>query len=299
MEFFPGKKIYDSNLLEINIAEDDYPEYDPAETVGLGALRQFVDTNIHEIYKSTVDDNVGNPLTDGDSWKLVNTTNAYRMFDNSIASQSEHEEFIRFKLGGLGRTNALYLGNLDATNVQVIIRNNDNDIVYDQTFRTIKKTGPNGFFKYFFGERVRIRDLYVPNLPYYFNQTIEIIINKPNSIAKCGVCVVGKAVVFGDSQLGLTMGIDDYTVKKVDEDFGFTTLVQRDYRKYNDLIVEVPNNNVDEVFEALADARGSFCVFVGTRKFTSAQAFGFFENFKIAVEFQDTSLLYLSVKGIT
>lgn len=299
MEFMPSKSILDANILEINIPEDDYPLYDEEEEVGLGAYRMFLAENIHHIYKSVVAENVGNPLDDTDSWRLVNTTNARRMFDDSITSQCEREEFIDVTLGLLGRINGLFLGNLDATTVRIVIRDGTTAVQYDKSYRVTKKEGGNSIYNYFFGDRVRIRDLYVGNLPYFVNQTVQIIISKPGSIAKCGVLVVGKAVVFGETQMGFTVGMDDYTVKNTDEDFGYTTLVERDYRKYNDLIVEVPFSKVDQVSEKLADNRGRFCVFVGTRRLTSTQVYGFFESFKHVVDFDDAALLYLSVKGIT
>lgn len=299
MEFFSAIPILDANLLESNIPEDDYALYNPAATVGLGDLRMFLAENIHRIYRSVVDGNTGHSLDDTDYWRLVNTTNRHRMFDDSIVSQSEMPDLIRFKFGGLGRINSIFLGNIDATNVQIIIRDAAGAVQYDKTFETIKRSRQFVFYDFFFGDRVRVRDLYIPDLPYFLDQTVEIIINKPGGIAKLGVCVPGKAKVAGDVQLGLTMGIDDYSVKKVDEAFGYTQLLQRDYRKYNDMIVEVPSHRTDEIFEALSDVRGTFCVFIGTRKYTSTQVFGFFESMKIVLEHNGISYLHLSVKGIT
>lgn len=297
MEMLPSLKILDANLLECNIPEDDYTQWVPG-TYGLGDLVRDVGENKHRIYKSAVAGNAA-VLTDKTKWTLVNTTNRHRMFDDSIASQSEYPNEIRFKVGGYTRITGLFLGNLDAQNVQVITRDADGVVRYDKKYSTVKKTGTLGWYKYFFGERVRVRDLYVSDIPYYFNQTIEVIISKPAGIAKCGVAVIGKRKVLGEVEMGFSFGFDDYSERTVEPTFGFTELFQRDYRKYNDLIVEVKKINADEVYEALADVRGTYCVFVGTKQLTSTQVYGFVETVKFLVNFQDVVQLQLGVKGIT
>jgi outer membrane receptor for Fe3+-dicitrate len=97
----------------------------------------------------------------------------------------------------------------------------------------------------------------------------------------------------------LDFSIEDYTQKSVDPIFGFATLIERDYSKQNKYRVEVPNNMYDEVNEVLADLRGTWTLFVGTRRFTSAYVYGYFSRFNNSVTYQDTSILTLEIEGIT
>jgi hypothetical protein len=179
----------------------------------------------------------------------------------------------------------------------VVIKSSTNVTIYDQTFTTVKSYGVVGWHTYFFGEKARIRDLYIPDLPYQTGQTIRIILSKDGE-PKCGACVVGQARYIGETRNSLKMGIDDYSVKEVD-DFGNTYIKQRDYRKFNDVEIDVPNTSIDEVSEILSDLRASFVLFVGSRKYALSQVYGFYQSFEIVIPYKTHSVLSISIKGIT
>jgi hypothetical protein len=297
MEIIKAIKLLDANLVSSNIAENDFPVFNLGTTYGLGDKVIYVATNVHEIYQSVIAGNVGQSLTDTTKWVKVGTTNRFRMFDDSITSQTSGVNVIDFTLGNLTRTSAVWLGNIDATTVQVIITSPTNVTMYDQTFTTVKPSGVVGWHTYFFGEKSRIRDLYIPDLPYQSGETIRIILTKVGT-PKCGACVVGQARYIGETRNSLKMGIDDYSVKEIDE-FGNTYIKQRDYRKFNDVEIDVPNTSIDEVSEILSDLRASFVVFIGSRKYALSQVYGFYQNFEIVIPYKTHSVLSISIKGIT
>ena len=85
--------ILDANIIANNVLENDYPNWLISDTsINLGARRLVIGTNVHLVYESLVNANIGfNPLSEPQvppKWVLVGKTNKYRMFDEFVTSQT-------------------------------------------------------------------------------------------------------------------------------------------------------------------------------------------------------------------
>lgn len=298
MEILKQIAIQDANLFSSNVSESDYPAYNAGTTYGLGDLVIEVSANKHYIYRSAVASNLNHlPSVSPTQWVNIGSTNRWKMFDQYINTQTENVGTIDVTMQTLQRYDGLFLGNIDADTVQIIIRDAANVIKYNQTFTTTKTNSAVGFWSFFFGEKVRVRDLYVNNLPYYATGKMQIIMTKATGTAKCGVCVIGKAMVLGVTEHGLKMGIADYSVRDTNE-FGQTYIKQRPYSKTNDITFYASNNDIDTISEVLSDYRSTPCVFISSMKYTLSQVYGFYQEFEIVVAYPTHSLIAMKIQGL-
>lgn len=298
MEIIKQLAILDANLFSSNVAETDYPAYSAVTTYGLGDLVIEVSADKHYIYRSAVASNLNHlPSISPTQWVNIGSTNRWKMFDPYINTQTENATSINVTLKALARYDSLFLANIDAENVQVIVRNALGVVQYDQTFATTKTTSAIGWWSFFFGERVRVRDLHIPSLPYYASGELQIILSKTSGVVKCGACVIGKAQQLGVTEHGLKFGITDYSVRDTNE-FGQTYIKQRAYSKYNEITFYANNSEIDNISEILSDVRSTPTVFISSNKYTLSQVYGFYQDFEIVVPYPTYSLVTMKIQGL-
>lgn len=80
--------ITDAILTGSNVPENDYPEWVIVTTYATGTLVMCTIPNVHNVYQSKTDNNVGNyPPNDTTNWLLVGPTLRWKAFDGTIGSQ--------------------------------------------------------------------------------------------------------------------------------------------------------------------------------------------------------------------
>lgn len=296
MEIVRSAPVTDATLVASSIADTaDYALYNPATTYALGD--KVVSTDHHE-YESVAPANTGHALTDSAWWLDLGMNRRWRMFDLSNSSQSSDDDEIDVSVSVSGRANAVSLLNIACDTVQIIATTDADGEVYNKTFILTSDSGINNWYDYFFEPVVRRGDLTVTDLPIFGNPTIRVIATAEGSTVRIGTLVIGQSLYLGIALAGARVGIQDYSRKVVD-DFGNWTIVERAFSKKADYKVWVDNSKVDAIAEFLAKIRATPCVFSADGDFGALQVFGFYKDWNVEIPGPNESYCNLSIEGLT
>ena len=159
-------------------------------------------------------------------------------------------------------------------------------------------SGIQDWYDYFFEPIIRKGDLVVTDLPVFGNPTIRVIATALGSTVRIGSLVIGQSLYIGIALAGARVGIQDYSRKVVDE-YGNWTIVERAFSKKADYKVWVDNAKVDATAAFLATIRAVPCVFNADGDFASLSIFGFFKDWNIEIPGPNESYCNLSIEGLT
>lgn len=295
--------VNDSNFVSSNVAENDYAQWSAATTYNLGDRVIVISTNIHNVYESLQASNLNhNPTTDNQDapvyWILVSKTNRWKMFDNATSSQTQNANAINVVTSYSSRPNSVFFGNVEAQTIRVVMRDSSNTIVFDQTYQMYEDTGTPSYYSWFLSQLKNKKDLFVYPLPAYSNCKIEAYITNTGQTAKCGTMVVGFAEDIGLTELGASVGIQDYSVKQRNE-FGDYQILERAFNKRGQFNIFVNNSEIDRLQNTLAEFRATASVYVASTKYASTYIYGFYRDFDIVIAYNNYSLVNIELEGLT
>lgn len=248
-------------------------------------------------YESLVSGNVGNPLTDETKWLDSGATNRWAMFDDVVGTITTGASGIDVSVLVNGRVDGLALFNLTATSVQVTMTASG-ATVYDQTFDLLSDTFITDWFAYFSEDIAYNTSLVLTELPLYANPTIRVRINNTLGDAKCGLMKVGQGRDIGGTQYGAGAGINDYSKKETDPNFGTTSLTERDFAKRSQFELITDSNQVDAIYNILADLRATPVVWIGTKDYQMTWGFGWAKTWNASLVFLNKSKISLEMEGL-
>jgi hypothetical protein len=281
-------------LLSSNIAENEYPPYAVGTSFALNAF--CIDPPNHLIYQSAVASNLGNALTDETKWTKIGYTNRWRAIDQYNNTVTSNPERIVYVFTPQQLAQGFYLGGLDADEVQVVVQDPVEGIVYNEVQSQQVSNSQSSYYRWMFS-RIRRKTFAVSvMLPPYANAIVTIIIKKPGGTAKCGMCVLGPLMDIGLAQYGLGAEIKDYSTTKFEFD-GTSTTTERGYSKRLSVDVIVENDNLDYVNELLINYRQKNVVYVGSVLWGMAIAYGKFSSFKPVITEFEISKMAMQIEG--
>jgi hypothetical protein len=288
--------ITDSVLVSSNVPETDHAAYNAATTYALGD--KVIVAAEHRIYESLQSANTGNtPSTSPTWWLDLGATNRWRMFDSRINAVNSQTGSIEVSLQVADRINALSLLNLSATSVQVEMTDAVDGLVYDRTFSTISDSGITDWYAWFFEPIAPITELVVTDLPNYYGATITVTITAASGFASIGELIVGSYRELGDTQYGVQLGIQDYSIKSIDA-WGEYSIVERAYRKTASFEIWLPNGGIGEAQRLLAEYRATPVLYIGSDEYSSTAILGFYKDFTINITYPTVSVFSLTVEGL-
>lgn len=291
--------INDAALLSTNVAEVLYPNWDAGYVYSLGARVHIVGPDLHEVYESLTDGNVGNaPSTSPDKWIYVSATNPWLMFDQSVTSQTVYPDEIQVSIQTTGRVPCLALLNVSASAVHVTMTDAVDGVVFDQTYSLVSDSGIDDWYDYFFEPIERLQDLVVLDMPLYASPIIDVTLSAAGEDVKCGALVLGPQTNVGDTQYGPTVGIQDFSRKERD-DFGNYSIVERAFSKRGSFAVVVDAVRVDTLQQFLATLRATPTLYLGTDIYASTAIYGFYIDSQIQIAYPTESILDIEIEGLT
>jgi hypothetical protein len=299
--------IDDAALAVSNVAETDHAAWLVGTTYALGDRVIVIDTDVHNVYESVQAGNTGHDPQDdvqGDPenppiwWILVSKTNRWKMFDNSNSSQTQNADSIEVELDITSRPNSVFFGNVEATEIQVIQEDSLGNEVFNQTFSMIENTGSPSYYSWFLSQLRRKVDLFVTGLQPYAGGKVYAVITNTGSTAKCGTMIVGFAENVGFTQLGASVGISDFSVKR-QNDFGDFEILERAFNKKGEFNIFVENAAIDRLQNNLASVRATAILYVGSTAYASTFIYGFYRDFNIVITYPEHSLVNIQVEGLT
>ena len=258
-------------------------------------------SRVHRIYESLQASNLARyPLLASSStwWVYVGDTNRWKMFDASVSSQTSNLTTIDVTLAASGRINSVVLLNVSAASAQITMTDPTDGVVYDVTTSLISDSGILDWYAYFFEAIERVVDLATTSLPPYTNASIRIVLTDTGNTVLCGACILGLSKDIGSTQYGLSVGIQDYSIKQRDT-FGNYTILERAFNKRADMTVWVQNQLVDKLQALLAQYRAAPIVYIGEATFGSTIVYGFYKDFTVSIAYHTVSICTISLEGLT
>jgi hypothetical protein len=289
-----------SSLLS-SVPENDFPLYNAATTYAVGA--KVLDLATHKIYSSVVASNVGKPLTDTAYWLDNGYDNRWRMFDSSISSQTTGTSPITIGVVPASRFDSIVGLNVSASSITLNVVDPTAGLVYSKVIQMVNYVGINNWYDYFYKPMLRMTDFVIEDIPPVFsNSTISMSFYSTSTPA-IGTLIIGLSKTLGVSEWGAKLGIVDYSVKTVDT-FGGYTIVPRNFSKRADFSIQVPTDQVDDVFTTLAAYRSTPIIYMGSntgakQQFNSAILYGYYKDFSISIAYSGYSVCTMQIEGLT
>jgi hypothetical protein len=279
-----------------------YPAYSGAVTYALDDIVSSISTDSHLRYQSLAAGNVGNALTDITKWvhygspKVTtgapyNSTNRWKMFDQSYGSQTENAESISLVLTpGVLVTDIAFL-NAEGQSIRV----QQSVSGYDETI-SLQSHGVDNWYDWYYEELLTEDEAYFENIPPYAASTLTITIAATEGTAKCGVCVIGKSRALGWTQWGMSKEIQNYS-RVVENKFGDFEMRRGAIAERLNLDVHLTPGSEGEVFSQMKTHSSEPLVIIGSTDFSLSIMYGFIEAWQVPCELTG-GLMPVRVRGL-
>lgn len=241
------------------------------------------------------------PTTSPTYWLDYGNTNRWKMFDQSVQSQTSNADaiMVAVKLGSIADT--ITMLNIQGKGARIIVRDPTDGVVFDEIVDGINNDGVVDWYTYFFEPIIFKSDFAVTGLPPYANATVNLIVYNTGNTVYCGVAAAGLSRNIGATQVNAKIGIQDYSVKTKDN-FGNYTITQRAYAKRANFTIYCESKTVDFTVNLLATYRATPVVYIGEvgDGFGSTIIYGFYKNFDVDFGYMDSlSVITLELDGLT
>lgn len=286
-------------LVSTNVPEADYPAYVAGTTYAQSTdVAPVLVTDADVIYESLQAANTGHtPATSPSWWNKISATNAYKMIDGLVNTQTSNADSIVMVVAPGRICHGATLLNVDADSVTLTVDDSVDGMVYTNTIRSDKSNSGSSFFNWAF-KRIRRKTVFSwTDLPSYYDATITITVSKPGGIAKCGMAIVGPVESMGFAQFGLSTGIKDYSSNLFDP-FGNLDTTERPWSKKMSVSVVVKNDSIDDIQLILAGYRAKPVVVIATKRYESTIFLARYSDFKNVIENAVTSNCSLTWDGL-
>lgn len=279
----------------------------PIVAAGASSGTHTLTALIHSIYELTT---VGTDTTyGGDSplsssaataavWSKVSATNPWRMFDESVGSQTNKADSIVVSIQGRDYIDTIGLFDIAGTAAHAVITDATAGVVYDVTHDLMDYSGLTDEWAYCFDPVEYLSSLVLFDLPMYPDCVIDITITNTGATALCGACLPCSSRDFGFSQLGASIGIQDYSVKSQD-DWGNYTITERAFAKRASFDVVVENTLINRLQTVLEEYRATPALYIGADDYTGTMVYGFYKDFNVVIAYQDQSICSIEIEGLT
>ena len=303
MKFIDPIIIGDSQIFSTNVENDaGILPWTPGENIFEGDKRRYDAANKHWIVQARVNHiaatgNAPQNMISDPTWIFMYESNPRRMFDNSSSSQSTQANSIDVTLALAKSINSIAFINIECTDVRVIMSNLNAEVVFDQSFSTIRSDLVYDWWTYLFNPITFKSDLIVTGLPIHNLSSVRIILSNPGATAKCGAVILGQLIDAGESQYGLKRGIRDYSVKTAD-DFGNYILTKRIFSKTMTIATKIQSSRFSELVDKLDSLRATPTVFLGSDDYTATFIYGFYKDCYAIADYVSMSEMNFEIEGL-
>ncbi len=284
-----------------NVVDETLATYDPAATyTKLARVIRTLD-GIPQIFESQLAGNKGNtPETSPPTtWAPVTATNKWRMFDAANSSQSTASNTLSCTVTTSGqRVDSVALMNVNGAVAEVKMTSSIDGMVFDQTVSLVDNSAVVDAYSWLFEPIVRKEDVLFEGMPPYASATIDVTVTDPGGTPACGTCSIGQMKYVGDTQFGMSLDTDDYSLKQKDA-YGNYTVRERPFSKAADFEVLIKGVTVDALNSLLALYRATPIVYIGTGDYASSMILGFYDGYSIKVNLPTYSTLTIHINGMT
>lgn len=299
MKIIAPVRITPPQMVSSSIPETDHPEWSSGTAYTAG--ERVIVAAEHKVYEAQ-SGNVGKaPATNPDAWLDLGATNRWRAFDEKVGSVTSALGQIAYTLTP-GIVNALALLNIgNASTVRVRMIDAAEGVVYDRAWSLYDPANVIDWWTYFF-EPIRLKTISIAlDLPTYRAAQLEVTLQGgPAETVSLGACIVGRLheyVALGGTQMGASIGIQDYSRKERDA-WGNVAIVERAFSKRARWSLMLDAGDVDVLQERLAALRATPAVYIGSERYASTVLYGFFRDFDVVIAYPDYSECVIEIEGL-
>ena len=257
-----------------------------------------VDSN-NITYTSLMNNNQGNGLSNTPAWFSTGLANRFTMFDAQSTTTSVAAKEIEVTIQS-GIIDTIACINLDATLAEITVRDGlGGTIVYHSVVGLTGGNPTNAWDYYFSDPTIRYTQFVLEGIPPYTNSHVTIKLTAPEGVS-VGNVLLGKAKDLGITTAGAQAGILDFSTKTTDS-FGFTTFVQRGYKKTLSVQTEISKANINKTQNTLYALRATPCLWLSTDDPELSEPmviYGFYKNFSTDITYPTHSLCSLEIEGL-
>lgn len=288
----PIKILENGELVGSNLDLNDYPIYSATTTYNLGDKVTYNNLN----YEATASAVIGSqPDQSPASWLGVGATNRTAPFDEVVGTEAVNEFEINYQIAPLDLVSVIALLNIQGQSVTVTMTDAIAGQVYSRTI-SLSDSAVGDWHSYFFSPYENKDIAIFDDLPAYAGAVIDITILSSATV-KLGTLVAGYALNIGSAQLGLTVGITDFSRKDVNP-LGNTKLLKRDFSAKHSALLTIPSVQVDRVYKQLSVLRATPCLYLVTDQYTATTVYGYYYDFSIVIQSSLQSTCSLELRGL-
>lgn len=221
--------VEDAMLTSSTAPESDYPAWSNTTSYAVGDFCISVVT--HRVYQCMAA-NTGKDPTDINNqdgaivyWLDYGPTNRWAMFDGEVNTQTTVLSPLTVVLE-VGSFTAFYLAGLDASAIDVVIKNAPGGNVIYSYSGQLEGSQPADYDEYFFDLFKPQTDFLVSGIEQYTSGELTLTLSSPSGSVKCGVLAVGDLRALGQTQYGAKAKPKTFSYIKTDE-FGRTSIKRR------------------------------------------------------------------------
>lgn len=303
-------KLEDIDLLSTNAPGSTYDEYASGTSYTTG---DFVKVSfesdgttplepVHE-FEALDSTNGDYPPDNPTKWKDLGASNPYRAFDEFMSTETVRDDgadmVIEIDTSG---TDAIGIFGIYAAKVTLKLISGG-ETIKTETFDIRKPILYSGWYYWLF-------------TPYSYNDSTIILWTYPRQasssveitseprVGRCAAThiVAGNTETLGSTQYGVAAGIDDYSIKDVDEQ-GRTYLNQGAYAKRVDMSMWLNNDDFDSVNAQLTAIRGTKAIFdcnnLEKSDYNALVVLGYYRNFDTLIPSYALSKCNIEIAGLT
>lgn len=296
-------EITDEMLLSSSVPEDDHPEWISGQSYAVGTY--VIRTATHRIYYLTGTNSTTPPEDDPTNWNDEGPTNRWAMFDKKVSTVTEQADSITIQLQP-GRMDSLALLGVECNDITVDL-SVQGESVFNATYSLIDPNANVGDWSDYMFEPVeqsvydlsikKLVDLTLENVATYGEGTLTVTLSAPNETVKLGMLVVGMVYFVGKTQNEPDLGINNFTVRSMDE-FGDITESRRPAGKDLKCDVEIETDRLDAVFYELFRSKDDDAVWIPTDLHGSMVIYGH-ATWRIKRKNSKTTIVSMQIKGTT
>ena len=286
----------DDGVLLTNVAVTETEWTAGTYTIG---QQRYVDTQLYEVVvSSTTDEPTAGAAKPEPTWVNIGAINRFRMFDLVVGARTTLAGDLEVSLTPTERFAAVAFFGLRGADLSLSVELPAEGVIYEREVLLQDFSGITDWYDYFFGEVPTLEDVAFADVPPVSGATVHVTITALDGVSECGEMVVGPALEIGTTNMGTSVGIEDFSAKERDA-FGGFRVIERAFSKRVDFEVTVPRRRADWVGQTLSRLRATPVVFVGDEREAATLVFGYVRDWKLTYRSLDISDLTLEAEGLT
>lgn len=206
-----------------------------------------------------------NPASESTYWTVKGATNRMKAFDTKNYTKTEMPDLIEYHIRTGRICGGIYLGNVEANEVEVEVVDEFDGTVYLKTVTLLQSNSGSSFWNWYFKRIQRLSSMFLIDLPMYYNALIKVRIKRPGDTARVGVLKVGELFNFPYTKWGVTNTYKDFSTTTFDRD-GVATTQELPWATNMSLDLSVDNDQMKNFWDTMMQFRGKQNVYIGIKE---------------------------------